>query len=337
VTAALLALLPATAPAQTGNQATDEARFVTLINEARRQVAYGRIGVDAALASVARTWAGVMAANGAISHNPNLTTQVGVVWFRITENVGMGPSVDTVHQAFMQSPGHRANILDREINAVGVGVAYAGGRIFVVEVFAQLLIAPPLPSSPPAVPTGLAPGGNTLLRSPPPTVTATYSDPDDDPGHVYFVVVDAQGRTVREGWSPATASGRVAALTLSGLADGAYAVYALAWDGATSPWSAPSVFSLNRQPPAAPTGLALAPEQVSAAYHDPDGSPGYVHFWVVNAGGTVVREGWSTETRSGSRASLPALPFAPGTYTLYAVAFDGLASPVVGPVTAHLA
>lgn len=51
------------------------------------------------------------------------------------ENVGMGGSVASIHQAFMNSAGHRENILDPGFNQVGIGVIVAGDTVFVTEDF----------------------------------------------------------------------------------------------------------------------------------------------------------------------------------------------------------
>ena len=51
------------------------------------------------------------------------------------ENVGMGGSVALIHQAFMNSAGHRENILDPGFNQVGIGVIVAGDTVFVTEDF----------------------------------------------------------------------------------------------------------------------------------------------------------------------------------------------------------
>jgi uncharacterized protein YkwD len=54
------------------------------------------------------------------------------------ENVGSGPSVEAIQAAFMNSPGHRANILNPEFNWAGAGVAVAGnGTVYVVQVFGK--------------------------------------------------------------------------------------------------------------------------------------------------------------------------------------------------------
>ena len=54
------------------------------------------------------------------------------------ENVGHGPSVAAIEQAFMNSPGHRANILNPEFNWAGTGVSVAAdGTVYLVQVFAR--------------------------------------------------------------------------------------------------------------------------------------------------------------------------------------------------------
>jgi len=37
----------------------------------------------------------------------------------------------------MKSPPHRANILDRDMDSIGVGVVEQGGQFFAVEEFSQ--------------------------------------------------------------------------------------------------------------------------------------------------------------------------------------------------------
>lgn len=56
-------------------------------------------------------------------------------WRWVGENVGFGPEVRTVQEAFMRSAGHRANMLDRDYAQTGVGVARRDGRVWVVQVF----------------------------------------------------------------------------------------------------------------------------------------------------------------------------------------------------------
>jgi hypothetical protein len=116
------------------------------------------------LDSVAQGWANKLAAANVLSHNPNLQSQV-TDWNDLGENVGMGPSVPTLQQAFMQSPDHKANILDTNYTQVGVGTAtsiYPGCNcqiLWVVvdfrrpESVAPVTVAPNKTPAAPAAPT----------------------------------------------------------------------------------------------------------------------------------------------------------------------------------------
>jgi hypothetical protein len=78
-----------------------------------------------------------MASSQTLYHNPSLTSQVQN-WQAVGENVGEGPTVSDIHNAFMQSPEHRANILDHDFTQVGVGVSVdKNGIIWVTEDFRQ--------------------------------------------------------------------------------------------------------------------------------------------------------------------------------------------------------
>jgi uncharacterized protein YkwD len=60
----------------------------------------------------------------------------GVRWSRWGENVGKTTGDLPAQQvAFMQSPEHRHNILDRRFHKVGVGVVQRGGRFWVTLFF----------------------------------------------------------------------------------------------------------------------------------------------------------------------------------------------------------
>ena len=61
-----------------------------------------------------------MAGQSRLYHNPQLTSDVKN-WRWVGENVGYGPDALTVHVAFMNSPAHKANILDRDYTEVGIG------------------------------------------------------------------------------------------------------------------------------------------------------------------------------------------------------------------------
>ena len=76
-----------------------------------------------------------MAARHSYYHNPNLGSEV-TGWSALAENVGKGSDAASLHQAFMGSSGHRANILSTTYTEVGVGTATdSGGTLYVVQIF----------------------------------------------------------------------------------------------------------------------------------------------------------------------------------------------------------
>jgi hypothetical protein len=82
---------------------------------------------------VASSWTAYLAAHRSLSHNPNLVYDVthhGAANANVVaENVGDGSASDPdgLFTAYMNSPEHRANILDHEMRYIGIEVAFAGG------------------------------------------------------------------------------------------------------------------------------------------------------------------------------------------------------------------
>jgi hypothetical protein len=117
--------------------ASMESQFIADINAARQANGLRPYAVAGDLTSVARGHSATMASKHSLYHNPSLTTQVPN-WQAVGENVGEGPSVGDIHQAFMNSPEHRSNILDHDFTQVGVGVSVdKDGIIWVTEDFRQ--------------------------------------------------------------------------------------------------------------------------------------------------------------------------------------------------------
>lgn len=136
-----------TADAAQADTISDEAQFVKRINEARVAGGLKVLTVHVALVDAGRGWATKMrdtsvAANVddcLISHNPNLRTAVNAPWRKLGENVGCGDTdVDTLHEAFMNSPKHKENIMDPTFDSIGIGIVMAGDTMFVTEQFMQL-------------------------------------------------------------------------------------------------------------------------------------------------------------------------------------------------------
>ena len=122
----------------------ESSAFVEMINASRQRLAGLEVLARAGdLDAVAARHAAAMADRGGLFHNPNLSSEVQG-WSVVAENVGVGHDVAAIHQAFLDSPSHRANVLDGRVTEVGLGVVAGGdGRLWVVEVFRKPAAAGP--------------------------------------------------------------------------------------------------------------------------------------------------------------------------------------------------
>jgi uncharacterized protein YkwD len=102
-----------------------EARLTSLINYARTSRGLRALVVAPGTTDLAREWALTQAARNVLGHNPNLVngiqTHGSASWHAAAENVGRGWDADSLFQAYMNSPGHRANILDPTMRYLGMG------------------------------------------------------------------------------------------------------------------------------------------------------------------------------------------------------------------------
>ena len=123
--------------------ASDEAQFVAQLNHLRATRGLAPLAVHGALVGMARSWSSQMASSGNISHNPGMAAQAPGNWARLGENVGMGASVGSLHNAFVASPNHYANMVNVHYDSVGVGVVQKGATKFVTFNFMTTQAAPP--------------------------------------------------------------------------------------------------------------------------------------------------------------------------------------------------
>ena len=104
-----------------------EARLLVLTNQARVANGLHPLTAEPGSTDVARRWTAVLATQDALSHNPDVATNLEHAgspnWTMLAENVGMGPAgdADTIFTAYMNSPHHRANILDPAMRYIGIG------------------------------------------------------------------------------------------------------------------------------------------------------------------------------------------------------------------------
>jgi uncharacterized protein YkwD len=98
---------------------------------------------DSALADAAHRHALKMAQRNQLSHQfpgeppmQDRAKQAGARFSLVAENVAQGPTAEGIHQQWMHSPPHRANLLDPQLNAIGISVVQSGNTLFAVEDFA---------------------------------------------------------------------------------------------------------------------------------------------------------------------------------------------------------
>ena len=135
----LLVLGAAPAGAAAGScygYSSPERSFAKKINNARNNAGKRGLKLDPQLSQVATKQAKTMAWKNVLFHTPSSKLRRRVTnWTTLGENVGYGSTVPQLHTLFMQSPGHKANILGSGFSFVGVGVAKARGYIWVTVVF----------------------------------------------------------------------------------------------------------------------------------------------------------------------------------------------------------
>lgn len=194
--AALFALLapplasPPAAEAASGTAET-ESVIASRLADARASAGLAPVGRSSDLDAVARDWSRQQAADGRMRHNPNLRDQVqpARAWY---ENVGHLRGVPEhrshreagaqLHEMWLASESHRANMLRTPLTDVGIGVAAVGDAIYATVVFrersgdATASSAPPPSSSAPAAEPAPAPAAE-----PAPAPAAPAPDPSPEP------------------------------------------------------------------------------------------------------------------------------------------------------------
>lgn len=126
------------APGQAGAYADADAaaQSVTFVNDRRAEQGEGGLRVDGELQALAEAWAYQMAADQEMRHNPNLSEQMPGGYYAWGENVAYGFDPAAINQAWWESDGHRANMLNGDYTAIGVGfVVDESGDYWAVQVF----------------------------------------------------------------------------------------------------------------------------------------------------------------------------------------------------------
>ena len=121
-------------------------QLFSLANQTRISYGLGTLKWDPALAASALQHCLRMAHEGPISHRyggePDLTAragQAGAHFSLIEENIAVGAYPAGIHQGWMNSPDHRANLLNPGIDRVGVAVVARDGVFFFVADYARVV------------------------------------------------------------------------------------------------------------------------------------------------------------------------------------------------------
>ncbi|MGP6174495.1 CAP domain-containing protein [Corynebacterium sp. A21] len=116
---------PSTPPALSDYEST----LLDLTNQYRADHGVGPVATDAVLIENSRLWSQEMAATRAFEHSNQWNVAENIAWHDDT-NV----SPETITRMWMNSPGHRANILNPDYHKVGFGRAVADdGTVYVTQ------------------------------------------------------------------------------------------------------------------------------------------------------------------------------------------------------------
>ena len=150
-------------------------------NEVRAEAGTTPLVRNAALDKVASDWAYQQWKNGAMSHNPNYSTQIPAGWSHAGENVAGGYTYDTVVPAWVNSPEHYRNLVG-DYTELGVGYYQgADGTRYWSQVFGKYAttMVPPkqTPSTAPST-TSSSPSKPASPSSAPSSAPSTPSSPN---------------------------------------------------------------------------------------------------------------------------------------------------------------
>jgi len=111
-------------------------------NRERTEMRLRPLRWDNSLATGARQHAERMARENTLSHQlpgeedfKGRALRAGARFSSLAENIAEGPSAPAIHLQWMHSPSHRENLLDPQLDSIGIAVAERGGEMFSVEDF----------------------------------------------------------------------------------------------------------------------------------------------------------------------------------------------------------
>jgi hypothetical protein len=119
-----------------------ERQLFEMLNGERAENNLPALHWNDALFKAARKHALLMADLGQLEHQlpnePKLEERLAAAGARfsvIAENIAFGQNPQSIHKGWMNSPGHRKNILDPRLTSVGIAAVHGTGGLFAVQDF----------------------------------------------------------------------------------------------------------------------------------------------------------------------------------------------------------
>jgi uncharacterized protein YkwD len=116
------------------------------VNRERSSLGLRQLQWDNALANAARLHTTLLATHDSLSHRfdgeADLQTRLrmaGASFSLVAENVAEAPDVSTLHIAWMNSAPHRANILDPQVDSIGIAIERRGEEYYATQDFAAVV------------------------------------------------------------------------------------------------------------------------------------------------------------------------------------------------------
>lgn len=129
-------------------QVPDVQQLLMLTNQDRAAQGLGPLRWSRELAEAARAHDEQMVQRNELQHQfpgepdvPARAGQAGAHFRAIAENIAYGPDVADLERQWMHSAPHRANILDPQMDSIGIALIRAGGALWAVEDFSHVVAA----------------------------------------------------------------------------------------------------------------------------------------------------------------------------------------------------
>ncbi|MCL6589921.1 MAG: hypothetical protein K6U80_08210 [Firmicutes bacterium] len=135
---------PLPAPNPGSGLSAEEAKMVNLVNQERQNQGIRPLGVNPALIQLARQKSQDMINLNYFGHTSptygspfDMMRKAGIAFKTGGENIAGAATTESAHRSLMNSPGHRANILNPAFTQIGIGIA--SGSVYGL-IFTQMFI-----------------------------------------------------------------------------------------------------------------------------------------------------------------------------------------------------